>query len=200
MAAATVPLSDHPLVSRVKIDLTDEAHRFFRQRIRVVAVGVVLGCVFMGVGGFEVGVLYAGGPSVDYAIALLLIILGAAVAYVSLRSGLINPVTQIRGNSDGITFERRWGRPLSWTWKDAAFRLDIDDRSADPTADEGARNRLFFEGPSNVYGNLTPASLDPLLDTARTFGAVVSTKPLEQRDRRGIHMVRRIRVRPSPAH
>jgi hypothetical protein len=145
-------------------------------------------------------VLYAGGPTVDYAIALLLIVLGVAVAYVSLRSGLINPVTEIRGNAAGITFERRWGRSLTWNWKDAAFRLDIDDRSADPTADENARGQLFFEGPTNIYGNLTPASLDPLLDTARTYGAVVSAKQLEQRERGGIRLVRRIRVRPPPAH
>ena len=199
MADANRPGTDRPLVSRVKIDLTDEAHRLVRQRIRVVATGVILGSVFMGVGGYEVGALYAGGPSVDYAIALLLIVLGGAVAYVSLRSGLINPVTEIRGNAQGITFERRWGRPLSWDWKDARFRLDIDDRSVDPSAVDDARGRLFFEGPSSIYGNLTPASLDPLLDIARTYGDVVTTKQLEQRDRAGIHLVRRIRVGPPPS-
>ena len=200
MANANPPATGRPLVSRVKIDLRDEARQQFRQKIRVVATGVVLGAVFMGVGGYEVGVLYSAGPSVDYAIALLLIILGAAVAYVSLRSGLINPVTEIRGNAQEITFERRWGRPLSWEWKDARFRLDIDDRSIDPSADEATRSRLFFEGPANIYGHLSPGSLDPLLDIARTYGDVVTTKQLEQRDRGGIHLVRRIRVRPPASH
>jgi len=198
MADGSLPGTDRPLVSRVKIDLRDEAHRFFRQRLRVVAVGVVLGLVFMGVGVFEVGVLYSRGLSVDYAIALLLIILGAGVAFVSLYMGLINPVTLLEGNASGITFDRRWGGPRSWSWREPGFRLDIDDRSIDPTAGEEARDRLFFEGPGAVYGNLSRASVGPLLDVARTYGAVVSMKQLEQSERGQIRLVRRIRIRPSP--
>lgn len=198
MAAASTPSTDRPLVARVKIDLTAEAHRFFHQRIRVAGVGLVLGIAFMVVGGFEVGVLYVGGPSLAYAVALLLMVLGAAVAYVSWNSGLINPVTTIQGSASGITFERRWGAARSWSWKAADFRLDIDDRSIDPTADDVARGRLFFEGPGTIYGNLTPASVGPLLDVARTYGAVISMKQLEQRGRGGIRLVRRIRIRPAP--
>jgi len=198
MADATLPGTGRPLVSRVKIDLRDEAHRFFRQRIRVVAVGVALGLVFVGVGVFEVGVFYVGGPSVEYAIALLLIILGAGVAFVSLYMGLINPVTALAGNASGITFDRRWGGARAWSWRAADFRLDIDDRGIDPTVGEEARDHLFFEGPGAVYGNLSRASVGPLLDVARTYGAVVSMKQLEQSERGRIRLVRRIRIRPSP--
>lgn len=197
MAAGVLPSGDRPLVARVRIDLTDEARRFVRQRFRVVAVGLVLGIAFMVVGILEVGVFYARGPSVSYAIALLLVVLGAAVSFVSLYMGLINPVTVLQGNASGITFERRWGRARTWDWRAADFRLDIDDRSIDPTASEAARGRLFFEGPGSIYGNLTPASVGPLLDVARTYGANISMKQLEQPERGGIHLVRRIRIRPS---
>lgn len=181
-----------------KLDLRVEARRLFRQRIGVVAIGIVLGLAFIGVGAYEAGVFVSGGPSPSYAIALLLIVLGGALAFWSWYSGMTNPVTVLRGNASGITFERRWGGPFTWKWTDTDFRLNIDDRTADPTADEEARERLFFEGPPTIYGSLTPASLGPLLDTARMYGGVVSEKILEQRDRRGVHRVRRIRVRPAP--
>lgn len=197
MAGTNVLGTGPSLSSRFQIDLTDEAHRFFRQRIRVAGIGVLLGLVFIAVGIVEVGALVSRGPSASYAIALLLIVLGAAVTYVSLNSGLINPVTKIRGNASGITFERRWGRPRTWSWSNPILRLDLDDRRIDPAADAAEKRWLFFEGPGGIYGNLPPASLGPLLDTARTFGAVVSEKQLEQRDRRGIRLVRRIRVRPA---
>lgn len=197
MASANVPATKRsPLTSRFKIDLTDEARRFFRKRMRVAGTGLILGLAFMAVGAFEVGVLVSRGPSLAYAVAFLLIVLGAAVAFVSLNSGLINPVTSIQGNANGIVFDRRWGRPTLWKWTDADFRLDIDDRSIDPMASEGDRRRLFFEGPGGTYGNLTSASVGPLLDTARTYGAVVSMKQLEQHDRGGVRLVRRIRIRP----
>jgi len=188
-----------PIVSRFKIDLSEEAHRFVRQRFRVAGTGLVLGLAFIAVGIYGVSVLVSSGVTASYAIALLLIILGGAIAYVSVSSGLINPVTAVRGNASGITFERRWGGARSWGWKDPGLRIDIDDRSADPTANEEARGRLFFEAPRGVYGNLTRASIEPLLDTARTYGAVVSTKQLEQRDRGAFRLVRRIRIRSAPS-
>jgi len=187
-----------PLVSRCNLDLAEEARQFFRQRIRVAGIGILLGLAFVGIGTFEAGLLAPRGFTADYLIALFLVILGLALLAVSLYSGLLNPVTRIRGNASGVTFERRWGGPRSWRWRDPAFRLDIDDRSIDPTAGEEARDRLFFEGPGSVYGNLSRRSVGPLLDVARTYDAVVSMKQLEQSDRGRIRLVRRIRIRPSP--
>jgi len=199
-AANDVPATGVTLVSRFKADLTEEAHRFFRQRFRVAGTGLLLGLVFIAVGIYEVSVLVSGGVTSSYAIALLLVVLGAAISYVSLNSGLINPVTVVRGDASGITFVRRWKGARSWSWKDPGLRIDIDDRRADPTASEEVRSRLFFEASGGIYGNLTPASLDALLDTARTYGAIVSTKQLEQRDRGSFRLVQRIRVRPAPGH
>lgn len=199
MAGSVVPESKQVLMSRFKVDLSQEARRFVRQRAKVVVTGVVLGLAFMVVGVIEVGALAPHGASVTYAIALLLIILGAGVAFVSLNSGLINPVTAISGNAAGITFTRRWGGSRIWDWHDPTLRLDIDDRSVDPTADDSARSLLFFEGPGTIYGNLNPTAIPPLLDTARTYGAAVSSKQLEQAERGGIHLIRRIRVRPAAA-
>lgn len=194
---ASLPETVRPL-SRFKIDLSGEARRFFRERIRVAGTGLGLGLAFIAIGLFEVGVLAPRGPTVDYGIALLLIVLGAGVSFISVYSGLINPVTGMRGNAAGIVFERRWGRTILWEWTDPELQIDIDDRSADSTASEKERGRLFFEGPGGVYGNLTPATLAPVLNTARTYGAAVSDKILEQRDRKGVHSLRRIRVRPRP--
>lgn len=198
MPTANAPAPGGPLVSRFKIDLTDEAGRLARRRLRVVATGVVLGVVFITIGIVEVGVLAPHGATISYAIALLLVVLGVAVAFVSVNSGLINPVTSLRGNATGITFERRWGGARSWSWSDPDLRIDIDDRTADPTAGDEARQELFFEGPAGLYGALTPTSLSPLLDTARTYGAAVSTKQLEEGARGRVHLVKRIRVRPRP--
>ncbi len=189
----------HPVpVTQCNLDLRDEARQFFRRRIRVAGTGLVLGLAFVGVGTFEVGAHATSGFSPEYLIALLLVVLGLAVIVVSLRSGLLNPVTRLRGNASGVTFERRWGRPLSWAWKNPEFRLDIDDRTLDPVGSAESHQHLFFEGPSPIYGNLTPTTVGPLLDTARTYGAPVSMKQLEQRERGQVHLVRRIRIRPRP--
>ncbi len=198
MAKSAGPPGETGTGARVKIDLSETARLWVRQRMRVVGTGVALGCAFIVVGGIEVGLLAPRGPSLTYGIALLLIVLGFGVAFVSVYSGLINPVSGIRANASGITFDRRWGGRRTWDWKDTDFRLDIDDRSDDPGADDDARRQLFFEGPAGIYGNLTPSSLTPLLDTARAYGAVVSTRQLSQRERGRDHLVRRIRIRPRP--
>jgi len=187
-----------PPVGRCNLDLRQEARQFFRRRIRVAGVGLVLGIAFAGIGALEVGVLAPSGFSPDYLIALLLVVLGLAVVGVSLYAGLLNPVTRMRGNASGVTFERRWGRPLTWKWRDPEFRLDIDDRTLDPVGSTESHQHLFFEGPGPIYGNLTPATIGPLLDTARAYGAPISMKQLEQRERGEIHLVRRIRIRPPP--
>lgn len=191
-AASLVP------VSKCDLDLGPEAHRFFRRRIRVAGTGLALGCAFVGIGAFEAGTLVASGFSASYLIAVLLVVLGLALIGVSLYSGLLNPVTRIRGGASGLAFERRWGRPLTWAWRDPDLRVDVDDRTIDPIATAEAREHLYFEGPGPIYGSLTPAVLGPLLNTARTYGASVSTKQLEQRERGEVHLVRRVRIRPAP--
>lgn len=185
-------------VSKCNLDLRDEAHRFFRQRIRVAGTGLAIGIAFIALGSFEVGLRVSSGITADYILALLLVVLGLALIGVSLYSGLLNPVTRVRGNAAGVTFERRWGRPISWQWKDPGFRLDIDDRTSDPIGSTESHQHLFFEGPNPIYGNLTPSTIGPLLDTARTYGVPISMKQLELRERDGIHLVRRIRIRPTP--
>jgi hypothetical protein len=186
------------LVKGFNIDLRAEARRLFRQRIRVAGVGIIVGVAFIALGAYEAGLLAPSGFSADYLIALLLVVSGLALLAVSLYRGLLNPVTRLHGNASGVTFERRWGRPLYWEWKDPEFRMDIDDRTSDPMADAESRQYLFFEGPGQTYGNLTPTTIGPLLDIARTNGASISMKQLEERERGEIHLVRRIRIRPSP--
>jgi hypothetical protein len=182
----------------LNLDLRDEARQFFRQRIRVAGLGIALGVAFIGIGAFEAGQFAHSGFSLAYLIALLLAVLGLALIGVSLYTGLLNPVTRLRGNASGVTFERRWGGSLSWGWKDPEFRIDIDDRTSDPVGSEGSHQQLFFEGPGPIYGNLTPATIGPLLDTARAFGAPISMKQLELRERGQTYLVRRIRIRPPP--
>jgi hypothetical protein len=198
MSDPVLPDAARPPVRGCTLDLQDEARQFFRRRIRVAGTGVGLGIVFVGIGSYEVGLLATSGLTPDYLIALLLVVLGLGLIGVSLYSGLLNPVTKVRGNSSGLTFERRWGRPISWKWKEPTFRLDIDDRTSDPLGSMESHEHLFFEGPPPIYGNLTTATIGPLLDTARTYGALVSMKQLEQRERGQIHLVRRIRIRPAP--
>ena len=195
------PVSPESLRPRLKgfnLDLREEARQFFRRRIRVAGIGILLGVAFVGVGAFYAGLLAPSGFSADYLIALLLVVLGLALLGVSLYSGLLNPVTRLRGNALEVTFERRWGGPLSWRWKDPAFRLDIDDRTSDPVGTAESHHHLFFEGPGPIYGNLTPTTIGPLLDAARSCGAPISMKQLELREGREIHLVRRIRIRPPP--
>jgi hypothetical protein len=198
MSEPVLPEATHTLVRGCNLDLREEAHQFFRRRIRVAGIGLILGIAFIGIGTFEAGLLAPKGFSADYLIALLLVILGLGLIYVSLRSGLLNPVTRVKGNASGVTFERRWGRTLSWKWKDPEFRLDIDDRTSDPVGSPESHQHFFFEGPGPIYGNLTPETIGPLLDTARAYGAPISMKQLEQRERGQIHLVRRIRIRPTP--
>lgn len=185
-------------VTKCNLDLGVEARRFFRQRIRVTGTALALGIAFAGIGAFEVGTHAASGFTPEYLIALLLVVLGLALIGMSWYSGLLNPVTRIRGNASGLTFERRWGRPIACKWSDPAFRLDIDDRSIDPVGSAESRRHLFFEGPGPIYGNLTPATIGPLLDVARTYRAPVSMKQLEQSERGAIHLIRRVRIRPAP--
>lgn len=188
------------LLKGFTLDLRKEARQFFRQRFRVAGIGIVLGVVFAGVGSFEVGVLSARGFTPDYLIALFLVVLGLALVGVSLYMGLLNPVTRIRGNSAWLVFERRWGRPLAWKWKDPEFRMDIDDRTSDPVGSAESHQHLFFEGPDPaIYGNLTPSTIGLLLDAARAYGAPISMKQLELSERGEVHLVRRIRIRPVPA-
>jgi hypothetical protein len=184
--------------AKLWLDLREPAAQFYRRRIRVTATGLVLGLAFIGVGVYEVGVLASRGPSLTYAVAFLLVILGVAVAFVSLNSGLINPVRAIRGTSTEISFERRRGRALAWRWKDPAFRLDVDDRSVDPDYRPGGEPPIYFEGPSPVYGSLTSASLRTLMDAARAQGALVTERVREDRSRRGTSRVRRVAIRPPP--
>ncbi len=191
-AASLVP------VSKCDLDLRPEAGRFFRQRIRVAGTGLALGCAFVGIGAFEAGTLVSRGFTASYLIAVLLVVLGLALIGVSLYSGLLNPVTRIRGGASGLAFERRWGRALLWAWKDPDLRVDVEDRTIDPVGTPEARAHLYFEGPGPMYGTLPPASLGTLLNTARTYGATVSTKQLEQRERGEVHLVRRVRIRPAP--
>lgn len=184
--------------AKCNLNLQGEAQHFFRQRIRVAGIGIVLGVAFVGIGTIEVYRLATSSFTPEYLIALLLEVLGIALIVVCLYSGLLNPVTRIRANASGVTFERRWGKSLTWGWKDPYFRLDIDDRALDPEGSDESRQHLFFEGPGMIYGSLTPATLGPLLDTARAFGAPVTEKQLEQRERGRVHLVRRIRIRPLP--
>ncbi len=198
MASPSLAGSEPPAVGRLNLDLRDEADRYFRRRVRVVATGLVLGLAFIGVGVYEAGVLAPRGPSLEYGISLLLIALGAGVAFVTAYSGFINPVARIRASEGGIVFERRWGDPTGWKWTDADLRLDIDDRRNDPSADAEEQAHLFFEGPSGIYGNLSPPALGRLLSASRLYGAAVSDRTMEERDRRGTRTVHRIRVRPRP--
>jgi hypothetical protein len=198
MSEPVPPEDTQSPVRGCNLNLRAEARQYFRRRIRVAGTGIILGIVFVGIGTFEVGRLAAAGFSPDYLIALLLVALGLAVIGVSWYSGLLNPVTRVRGGASGLTFERLWGRPLSWRWKDPEFRLDIDDRTSDPVGSAESHQHFFFEGPGPIYGNLTSTTIGPLLDTARTYGAPISMKQLEQRERGKIHLVRRIRIRPAP--
>jgi hypothetical protein len=196
MSEPVPPEATRPLVRGCNLNLREEARRFFRQRIRVSGTGIVLGFIFLGIGTLEVGRLAASGFSPNYLIALLLVALGLGLIVMSWYFGLLNPVTRVRGGASGVTFERLWGRPLSWKWRDPEFRLDIDDRTSDPAGTAESRQHLFFEGPGTIYGNLTPTTIGPLLDAARAYGAPISMKQLEQRERGEIHLVRRIRIRP----
>lgn len=198
MAEPPLPGPAAPAVGRLNLNLRDEADRYFRRRVRVVATGLALGLAFVAIGLVEADLLAPRGPSVEYGIALGLIALGAGVAFVSGYSGLINPVARIRASEGGIVFDRRWGDPTGWKWTDADLRVDIDDRRDDPEATADEREHLFFEGPTGIYGNLSPAALGRLLSAARMYGAAVSDRMLEERDRRGVRSVHRIRIRPRP--
>lgn len=198
MSGPVLAVSPQPLSSRCDLDLRGEARQFFRQRIRVAGVGLVLGIAFEGIGAYAVGRQASTGFSADYLIAFFVVALGLVVIGVSLYMGLLNPVTRIRATASGVIFERRWGGALGWQWRDPQFRLDIDDRTLDPVGSSESHRHLFFEGPGPIYGNLTPSTLGPLLDTARTYGAPVSMKQIELNERGEIHLVRRIRVRPPP--
>ena len=194
-----VPASaEDAAIDRCKLDLRAEARRFFRERIRVAGTGLALGVAFVGVGAVEVGLRAGAGFSAEYLIALLLIVLGLALIGLSLYSGMLNPVTSIRGDGAGLRFDRRWGRSLSWSWRDPRLRVDVDDLTSDPLASEEGRRSLFFEGPGPTYGRMTSATLSSLLETARANGAAVSAKQLEQAGRGGIHLVRRVRIRARP--
>ncbi len=184
--------------SGATLDLAAEAHQFFRQRFRVAGTGAVIGCAFIGLGAYEVGLRATSGFSVEYLIALLMVFLGLAVIAVCLYSGLLNPVTRIRVDPSGVRFERRWGRPVALRWRDPRLQVDIDDRTDDPIPSKEAQSLLFFEGPGSTYGTLTPASLDSLLRVARTQGAAVSEKQLQSMERGQVHLIRRIRIRPAP--
>ncbi len=199
MPAPGATSSPAAILSKCDLDLAGEARWFFRQRFRVAGTGLALGIAFVALGVIEVGVRASSGFSTTYLIAVLLVVLGLAVVGVCLYSGLLNPVTRIRANSGGIAFERRWGRPLAWKWKDPAFRIDIDERTDDPAGSPESHRHHFFEGPGPIYGNLTPSTIGPLIDVARTYNAPVSTKQLELKERGEIYLVQRIRIRPAPA-
>ena len=198
MSTPALPGTTRRPVKGCNLDLREEARQFFRQRLRVAGIGFALGIAFIGIGAYEAGLLAPSGFTPEYLIALLLVILGLAVIALCVYRGLLNPVSRLRGNASGVTFERRWGGSLSWSWKDPEFRLDIDDRSVDPLSSAEDHQHYFFEGPGTIYGNLTPATIGPLLDCAQAYGAPISMKQLEQRDRGKIHLVRRIRIRPVP--
>jgi hypothetical protein len=180
------------------IDLAPEAARFFRRRFRVAGTGLVLGSGFVGLGAYETGLRAAYGLSTEYAVALLMVVLGLAVIAVSLYRGQLNPVTRIRADADGLMFVRRWGRRWAWSWGDPKFRVDIDEPSAGAEDASGQRPELYFEGPGSVYGVLTPSALAALVRAAETQGAAVSVKDRVEGPPGTPRHVRRVRIRPAP--
>jgi hypothetical protein len=190
---ATAPATLPP-AQDFDLDLASEARVFFRQRIGIIAVGLGLGSAFIGIGLYEFLLFAASLAPVDVVVSALLIVLGGTIILLSLRSGLLNPVRGLKGDSTGLTLARRWRGPAHWQWSDPSLTLEVEDLTPDPASNPEEKRHMFFSGPGPVYGSLAPSQLGPLLDAVRARGLAVRIANREVRSGRTYHQIRRIRI------
>jgi hypothetical protein len=176
------------------LDLQAEAARIRKNRQRTVVLGLVIGATFAAIGVAELTLFSGPMLTGNTVVAVLLIVLGASIAWLSNRGGLRNPVTKIALAEDGVTFSRWTGRPVRFAWSDPTWDLEIQDPSPDPSIRPEEKEHLFFLGRGQIYGTMTRSSVGPILDAAREHGLAVSMKDVTT-GRRGEHIVRRIRLR-----
>ena len=159
------------------IDLRDEAHRFFRQRVVITGVGVGFGFIIIGLGGYILAVNASSSIASALLVGGLLLVLGVMLTLTSVRSGLINPALELRGDDAGLTFTRRWHGATTMKWRDPGLLLLIEDLGPDPRTRAEEKRHLFFSGSGRVYGTLPSSEIGPLLDVVRSRGLDVRVTP-----------------------
>jgi hypothetical protein len=180
------------------INLEAEAKYVARQRRTPTVVGLTLGAVFLIIGGYELGVLRGQLPFLDSVIAALLIVLGASIALVTLRGGLLNPVTSLWVDRDGLLFSRRWGPDVPLDWDDPEFYLDLQDPAPDPLTPAEDKQHLFFTSARGAYGSLPRAEVGPLLDTIQARDLTVRMVLETEGSGRARRRLRRVKVGAKP--
>lgn len=189
--APTLPAPSNPVTD---LDLSAEASRFLRTRRSLAIAGVGTGLVFLGIGTYAVLRLAKSGLSAEFVIGVLLLGLGAVLAVVTLRNGLLNPVTSLRLDAEGITYVRRWWGPVRRKWSRPGLLLVVEDLGPDTISSPEEKEHLFFTGPGPVYGSLPVGRLGPFLDRIRDNGLSVSMRTVQQATGQVVHRVRRIRI------
>ncbi len=182
------------LPPELDLDLREEARRFVRERTPVTLTGIVLGVAFLGVGGYLIGPLVRAGAVPGEVLSVLLLVLGVGLIVLSLRTGLINPVTSVLADRRGLTYTWRWGSPFLRRWSDPGLLLVLDDLGPDPRSTEEQKRHVYFGGPRSVYGLLPVASIGPLLDVARGHGLSIRMGVEVERRGRNERRIRRIRI------
>ncbi len=176
------------------LDLSAEAARFLRSRRNLAFAGVGIGVAFLAIGGYALVRLARSGISAEFVIGILLVGLGAVLVIVTLRNGLLNPVTSFRLDAEGITYVRRWWGPVRRKWSRPGLLLVVEDLGPDTVSSSEEKQHLFFTGPGPVYGSLPVARLGPFLDQVRDNGLSVSMTTVQQATGQVVHRVRRIRI------
>lgn len=199
LGAPTASLTPAPRT----LDLTDEARRILTEHRRNVLLGFAIGIVFGAVGVGELVYLGVAAFNADSLIAIILLVLGGSIAWLSYRGGLRDPVVRIHFDEARATFTRHSGQGFAISWSDPRWDLEIDDPAPDPAAPAEAKGHLFFTGVGPVYGTLRRTQIGPILDAARGHGLRVTIREVTVGGRRRLR-VRRIRIRayppiPSPA-
>ncbi len=188
-----------PAVASRTVDLTEEARYVVRERRAPTLVGFGFAGGFVAIGLFELVVLRFAFPQPPPIVAALLVVLGVALAVLTVRSGLANPAVEMRIDPTGLTFSRRWGRDISLAWTDPSFDFEFQDLAPDPASTPEEKRHVFFTGSGPVYGSISRIDCGPLLDDARAHGLSVRMRNDELRSRRTRHKVRRVRIGPSSA-
>lgn len=193
-----LPLAEIPVPAAPfrTIDLSGEARRIVEEQRRTSYLGLGIGGVFVVVGGVELARLLGGTLGPGTVIAILLIVLGGSLGYLSLRGGLWDPVARIDLAEQRVTFARRSGRETRVAWSDPRWELVIHDLAPDPEVSAIEKSHLFFFGPRSTYGSLGRADVGPLLDEARAHGLTVTVKN-EVLGTRRRHTVRKLRIVPA---
>ncbi|MGI0072143.1 MAG: hypothetical protein ACRECT_08800 [Thermoplasmata archaeon] len=180
--------------AELALDLSDESRYLIRRRRPTTTFGVVVGAVFIVIGAFELAVNLSGRALANSIVASLLVALGASLIVLSLRSGLINPVTFLRADAVGVRFSRRWRGAIVRGWADPELGFDVEDLGADAGATPPERTHLFFSSGGVVYGTLGRGQIGPMLDVMKAHGMSVRISTQKIRVGRTDRRIRRIRI------